>query len=197
MKASFKANEHIAWKPEWRSSEKNEGQDFVAELVTENGAYGEILYRNICSAILDADRFPNLTSTPLWLRALFAALTWFPQLRSWLVAKMLSVQLEAIYHEHDYRLIHGWVPFTWPWRMQPWAPRAPAWVEMLQWRSVFVLSRIVMTSCYWVGRLFFGMKGEYDEYTPRRIKLMLEHDKNVSGPVHTDYAMREKLMVPL
>lgn len=32
------------------------------------------LYRNTCSAILDADRFPYLSATPFWLRGVFVAL---------------------------------------------------------------------------------------------------------------------------
>ncbi len=65
----FRKGERTTW-----SSDKQE-EDLVVVLTAD-----EIVYRNRCSAILDADRFPFLTSTPLWLKILFRSRSLWPLL---------------------------------------------------------------------------------------------------------------------
>lgn len=123
-----------------------------------------ILWRNICSATLDKAIFPKLSSTPFWLRSLFALLAFAPSWRERLLDLMLWAQLQTIFFEHDFHLYHGFIPVAMPWvASQPFGGRAPDWAKRLQLRSLYFISRVVMTSTYWVGRLFFGMKGEYEE----------------------------------
>ncbi|PPJ55008.1 hypothetical protein CBER1_05632 [Cercospora berteroae] len=115
------------------------------------------LHRNICSAILDRDKFPRLASAPFWIKGLFILLSASSRLQEWLLEAMLRVQLQTIYCAHDYHIFHGRIPFD-----MFFVPRATE----LAFRSRFWVSKIVMSSCYWVGRILLGMKGEYEEYTP-------------------------------
>ncbi|KAH0535920.1 hypothetical protein FGG08_007179 [Glutinoglossum americanum] len=160
-KFSFRPGQRVAWGPS-RTEEKLD--TLIVSLVAD-----EILYRNTCSAILDADRFPLLASTPLWLRAVFAVLTFLPAARQWLVAMMLWVQLRMIFFAHDYWVYHGQLNVKWWWKSQPFGhPNPPKWASELQYWSQHAISRVVMATCYWVGKLLLGMKGEYEEYTPER-----------------------------
>ncbi|GIZ45074.1 hypothetical protein CKM354_000825800 [Cercospora kikuchii] len=122
------------------------------------------LHRNICSAILDRDKFPRLASTPFWIKGLFVLLSASSRLQEWLLEAMLRVQLQTIYYAHDYHIFHGRIPFDmfFVWPLTPEVPRA----TQLAFRSRFWVSKIVMSSCYWVGRILLGMRGEYEEYTP-------------------------------
>lgn len=67
------------------------------EIVVLSVVQDEGLYRNICSAILDAEKCPYLRTTPLWLRGVFAALNLLPTARKWLVEWILYIQLQGIY----------------------------------------------------------------------------------------------------
>lgn len=78
---------------EWTRSKRNEKTIMILTVRNER------LQRNVCSAILDA-KFPHLTTTPLWLRGLFAAMRMRPAARSWLVDKVCYIQLQAIYYQH-------------------------------------------------------------------------------------------------
>ncbi|KAF2489112.1 hypothetical protein BU16DRAFT_173249 [Lophium mytilinum] len=72
------------------------------------------IWRNICSAVLDGDIFPQLHSTPLWLKALFAILAVAPEWRNGLLGLMLWIQLQTIFYTHDFRVYHGYIPVIWP-----------------------------------------------------------------------------------
>lgn len=133
----------------------------IANLVAD-----QTLYRNICSAILDRTLFPYLATTPYWLKALFKIIEWQPTIRQRLLEAMVWIQLESICYAHDFHLDHGTVAFTWFWLIQPWPDNPPRWVWELEWKSTRLISWLVMTTCYWVGRLLLGMQGEYPQYTP-------------------------------
>lgn len=126
------------------------------------------LWRNICSATLDRDIYPQLSTTPFWVKGMFALLSFLPSWKSGMLDAMLWIQLQSIFHAHDFHLYHGHIPFI-IWAMFPWIwPNRPApWVQRLQLRSLCIISRLVMTSSYWVGRLLLGMRGEYAEYSPK------------------------------
>lgn len=160
MRVKFKPGEHVTWYPTKNLNKKT--PSLTVDLVADH-----TLWRNIGSAILDRDIFPQLFSTPLWLRVLFAVLTIIPSWRNKLLDLILWIQLQTIFFAHDFRLFHGLIPFTWPWITQPFGGRPPAWATRLQWQSGYIIAWAVMTLAYWAGTLVFGMKGEYIEYTPR------------------------------
>ncbi len=148
----------------WGADELNLGrEELIVVLVVAN----EGLYRNMASAVLDADLFPSLNSTPYWLRAIFTLL-WSVRARRWLIAKLLYVQIQAIYYNHSYWEYHGGINVLswWQW-MHPFdIGDYPAWTVDVQFKSQRLFSRGVQAFYYWAGRAV-GMKGDYAEYNPR------------------------------
>jgi len=129
----------------------------------------ESLYRNVCSAILDAEKFPYQRTTPLWLRGVFAALKLLPTAKKWLVEWMLYIQLQVIYYKHGYWEYHGGINALpwWHWTHPFNVGRHPAWTVRMQPRSQRFFSKAVQGAYYWVGRSLFGMKGDHPQYNPR------------------------------
>ena len=124
-----------------------------------------VLWRNICSAILDRDIFPELDTTPFWIKAMFTLL---PFGRDALLSMMLQIQLLTIFAHHGVHLYHGYISVTWPWTAQPFGGRPPDWAKRLQLQSLYLIARVVMAASYRIGRVLLGMRGQYDEYTPQR-----------------------------
>jgi hypothetical protein len=128
-----------------------------------------LLFRNSCGATLDAYQYPRLSSTPYWLRLLYRTLGFSPRAQRYFVRKMLWIQIQMMQRAHAFCSDHGEinVPDIWwythPWR---WGEREPQWTFDLMWWTCAVISTVVHTTCYWVGRLLLGMKAEYPEYTP-------------------------------
>lgn len=127
---------------------------------------GHAVWRNICSAIIDRDTFAQLTSTPLWLKAVFGILTIIPYLKNALLGFMLWIQLRVIFSTHGIYISHGSIPFTLPWMLQPFGGKPPSWAIQWQLYSLYFIARVVMDPAYWIGITFLGMQGEYAEYTP-------------------------------
>lgn len=181
----FKPTERIGW---WSKDWPKEPEELIVILDAD-----ETLYRNTCSATLDAELFPHLRSTPLWLRLFFAALALWPSAHQGLVRRMLWVQIQAIYHFHGYYEYHGGLPFASWWmffHFLDWkAP--PDWILQLQWKSQTLCSRVTQALCYWSGRMLFGMKGEYVEYTPKKkndthnMGQVMDEDKDDMSDGHT------------
>jgi hypothetical protein len=145
----------------WDRPQTDTQVSLVVDMVADHA-----LWRNICSAVLDKDIFPQLASTPWWLKALFAILAVVPSWRNALLSLMLWIQLQAIFLAHGFHVYHGCVPVTWLWILQPFDGRPPLWARRLQTRSF--IAKAVMTTTYWAGTLLLGMKGNYAEYTPNR-----------------------------
>ncbi|KAL9602646.1 MAG: hypothetical protein Q9179_002477 [Wetmoreana sp. 5 TL-2023] len=127
----------------------------------------EDLYRNICSATLDAGRFPELDTTPLWLKAVFRVLR-LVGVEGRLVNWCLYVQIQAMKRQFGYWEYHGGINALrwWQWS-HPWdIGNHPAWTVRLQYRSQRLFSKAVQGGYYWLGR-GLGMKGDYREYNPR------------------------------
>ncbi len=84
----------------WTGWSRKQGspKETVVRLVVES----EGLERIICSAVLDAEMFPYLATTPFWLRGIFAALRLLPRARRWLVRMVCYVGLQVIYREHGH-----------------------------------------------------------------------------------------------
>jgi hypothetical protein len=131
----------------------------------------ETLYRNTCSAILDAQFYPHLSTTPYWLRFLSGLLPISARQR--LISSMLWVQIQSMNHAHKYYAWHGklqitncfwWLTFWW---MGIWV-RDPPVLRRIEWYSADWLSRLTQGTCFWAGKFLLGMKGQYPEYTPRR-----------------------------
>jgi hypothetical protein len=166
MSVKLAPSQRVSWKRDYRKSHDTQPPLTVDLLVA---ADSHVLWRNICSAVLDRDIFPQLAPTPAWLRALFAILEVVrPSSRDWLLGLMLRIQLQTIFFAHRFHVYHGYVPVTWPWMYQPFGGRPPTWAKRLQLNSMYLIVRAVMTVAYWAAVLFLGMKGEYVEYTPRR-----------------------------
>lgn len=125
------------------------------------------LWRNICSATIDRDIFPQLASTPYWFKALFIILAPILRYRVTLLDLILYIQMQMIFYTHDFYVYHGTIEFHSLWLL-PWIFRqAPPWVDRLELQIAYIITRVVMATAYWIGKLFLGMKGEYSEYTPR------------------------------
>lgn len=155
------------FKPEyWTSWSRKPGSntELMVKLVVDN----EGLQRNICSAVLDAEIFPYLATTPVLLRGIFAALRPFPVVRRWLVREMCYIQLQVIYREYGYWEYHGGVNALswWQW-MHPFdVGRHPAWTVSVQYWSQKQWSKIVQGFYYRLGTVVLGMRGDYPEYNP-------------------------------
>lgn len=130
----------------------------------------EDLYRNACSAVLDASKDPYLSTTPLWVKAVFRFFALWPAARTWLVAKCLWVQVQVMHEHFGYRKFHGQVPFITIWALaHPWnffEKGPPDYIKKLEWDSAARVSSMVQKICLWVGIYALGMQGRYDEYTP-------------------------------
>jgi hypothetical protein len=139
-------------------------QELVVLLETED----EVLYRNTSSAALDAAIFPSLPSTPFWVRLLYSSLAFSPAAQRLMISRLLWIQLQMIYFAHDFRMYHGSVGalYLWLWTHPFGRERPPKWVLNIEWWSISVISIATHCVCYWLGRLFLGMKAEYLEYTP-------------------------------
>lgn len=119
------------------------------------------LWRNVWSVTLDRGIFPKLAATPGWLRGLYVVLTFAPLSRHRLLDPTLWTQLQTIFFAHGFHLDHGYVLLTWPWTdLQPFGGQAPMGVRLLEVQSRYLIARVAMTSSYWGGRIFLGMKGE-------------------------------------
>ncbi|KAJ3547920.1 hypothetical protein NM208_g1268 [Fusarium decemcellulare] len=155
MEMEFELGQRVAW-----GREKGIEERLVVDLVADH-----TLWRNICSSVLDKDIFPQLTSTPFWLKAVFAILSYAPPLRRTLLNMMLWVQLQAIFFSHDFYIYYGRIPFTWLWICQPFGGDPPDRAKHLTLKSEYLISRLVMTTAYYAGLMFLGIKERYSEYT--------------------------------
>lgn len=153
----------------WTSWSRTPNSKKREEIIVLFVVRDEGLYRNVCSAILDAEKFPHLRTTPLWLCGVFAALKLLPTARKRLVEWMLYIQLQVIYYEHGYWEYHGGINALrwWQWTHPFDIGRHPAWTVRLQFRSQRFFSKAVQSAYYWVGRSLIGMKGDYPQYNPR------------------------------
>lgn len=151
---------HSWWTDPSRKDDEK-GMDIIT-LFESDAAF----YRNICSAILDANKYPSLRTTPLWLRLLFLSLGWFPSTRERLVSIMLWVQLQFIHETHHRRTHHGDLSLAIWWRVFKPDGVPPTWVLRLDHYYIRGKSFVVHRACAFVGRWCLGMKGRYPEYTP-------------------------------
>ena len=145
-------------------SSQNPDHELIVLLETED----DILYRNMSSAILDAIRFPFLSSTPFWVQLLYSLLAFSPAAQRLMLARLLWIQLQMMYFAHDFWMHHGSINAPYLWHLtHPYSfERPPNWVFDIEWWSIGVISTATQRACYWMGRLFLGMKAEYLEYTP-------------------------------
>lgn len=134
-------------------------------------------HQQIASAVLDRGIYPSLSSTPPWIRLVLNMLRATPRVRDALLSWLLSVQQQAILYAHDFRESHGRINCIWPWTRQPVGGLPPEWARTLQRQSEHLIAEVVMASCYWVGRIALGMKGQYPEYT-RPVSAVRRVDKS-------------------
>lgn len=159
------------FKPEYWSAwsrKQNSSTDTIVTLVVEN----EAIERNVCSAMLDAEIFPYLASTPFWLRGISTALKLLPIARKWLLRKMCYMQLQVIYREHGHWEYHGginalrWWQCTHPFDVG----QNPDWTVSVKYRSQKLFSRLVQGYYHAMGTTMLGMRGDYPEYNPDLIR---------------------------
>ena len=176
LSMQFQPGQHVSWgRDDWG---KPDPRPLVVDLVTDD----EVLHRNVCSAVLDHEHFPQLRTTPPWLRLLFMLLAWmWPAGRKRLLTFLLWVQLQTIFYDHDFYPYHGQIDVSWPWTARPFGGRPPKRVGDFRWKSQEVISTVVLTSCYWIGRLMLGMKGEYPQYTPAANAAAQEKEETIIG----------------
>ncbi|EFR05329.1 hypothetical protein MGYG_08340 [Nannizzia gypsea CBS 118893] len=160
---SFGPRSSSTWR---RAYSTRDQEDFVANLKGDRS-----FHRNVCSAIIDRDRMAFLSSTPILLRQMLAFLGLFQfsrPFRECILDLMLAIQLRAIFYANGFWIHHPTIPFFWWWEWrQIWGePRVPEWAYEFRWKMLKVITYTVQGICYWVGRLFLGMKGSYPEYTP-------------------------------
>lgn len=125
------------------------------------------LLRNVCGAILDAQLYPSLASTPYWIRLVYWLMRLFPSAQQYLTAKLLWVQIQMMRSAHNYYVDHGKinVPLLWWFAHLPaYDLTPPKWTYEIMYWSLTAISKTVQRTCYWTGRLFMGMKAEYAEY---------------------------------
>jgi hypothetical protein len=97
---------------------------------------------------------------------LFACLS--PATQRLMIAGLLWIQLQMMYFAHDFRVHHGSVNAPYLWHLaNPYSfERPPTWVFDVEWWGIGVISTATQRACYWMGRLFLGMKAGYLVYTP-------------------------------
>ncbi len=125
----------------------------------------EEMWRNVISATLDQDLWPELSSTPLLLRLWLRMMRMIPFVggRLWrvIVRCVLWVQLLLIFQRHEYWVWCGEIQicryFHLPGEM------APEWAQAFQWNSAIVLAKLSMRAAR-IGRPLLGLKGGYPEY---------------------------------
>ena len=159
----FRPESWTYWK--CRSSPRDPHEENTVLFVVRDAS----LYRNTCSATLDAERFPYLNTTPFWLRGVFATLSMFPAARQWLVRLMLYVQLQTIYYKYGYWQYHGGInALSWWQAIFTWnIGEHPRWTVPLESRSQKIFSKVVQGAYSWMGKSLFGMKADYPQYNPR------------------------------
>ncbi|KAK2760198.1 hypothetical protein FQN54_002265 [Arachnomyces sp. PD_36] len=162
----FKPGQWTSWSPN-RHQRGGPGETIVTLIVNDEG-----LERNVCSAVLDAEIFPYLRTTPYWLRGAFYLLRPLPSARQWLLGKMCYIQRQIIYREHGHWEYHGGLnTLTWWYWMHPFDfgdfGDHPAWTVKVEYRSRKIFSKAVQGFYYWMGTLLLGMRGDYPEYNPR------------------------------
>lgn len=148
--------------------------------VIVRSAGNEDLWRNIVSATLDQNLWPELSSTPLLVRLLMRMVRMLPFVGGILWSKInrciLWFQLLLIFQRHEYWLWCGEIRicryFHVPGEM------APEWAQNLEWKSALFLTKISMRLARVAGFLL-GLKEGYTEYC------------NATRPVNTNPPLLE------
>ncbi|ETS86462.1 hypothetical protein PFICI_00290 [Pestalotiopsis fici W106-1] len=127
----------------------------------------EEAWRNIVSATLDAELWPELASTPLPLKVSLRLLrkTPFVGQRMWtrIVRAVLWMQILLICQRHELDIWLGELGICWFWAA--WRNEvAPEWAQSIEWNSAEWLTWLVMLVVGALGRGVLGLKDGYDEY---------------------------------
>lgn len=145
----------------------------------------ELFYRHLASTILDAPVYPYLPSTPFPIRLLFSLPSFlFPAaLRRRLVAWFLSIQflvLCSVFDHHPYLgslpVANAYATLYWYIYLMPLPPRLPEWVCRLHWECIIFVSHFKVWVWSAVGTRLLGMRPAYEEYTPERLKDVLDDE---------------------
>lgn len=173
---TFKPGYWTTWSKEEQTAVR---ESAVRDTVIILTVASEGLERNICSAILDADIFPELATTPVWLRLIFRALRLLPSARRWLVRRICYVQLQVIRCEYGCWEYHGGINALrwWQWTHPFDIGRHPAWTVSLQYQSQKLFSRLAQGLYHGMGTILLGMRGDYPEYNPNFGNALLQKEE--------------------
>jgi hypothetical protein len=137
--------------------------------VSVRGDGYEELWRNIVSATLDKDLWPELASTPVVTRMLMKGIKAIPLFghRLWkiVVDHVLKVQLLMIFGRYEYVIWCGYIPLTDWWPTPVLSDElAPEWVQKLEWRSAELFNKTATWAARMLGKTVLGLKDGYHEY---------------------------------
>jgi len=85
---------------------------------------------------------------------------------------MLAIQIRAIRHVNNIHTYEGILRisiFNFDIFEGP-----PDWMREFGLKSIYFVSKAVLFTCYWIGKLFLGMDTKYEEYTPTSINLWIK-----------------------
>ncbi|KAF1990090.1 hypothetical protein K402DRAFT_247735 [Aulographum hederae CBS 113979] len=136
----------------------------------EGGEELELLFRTVCSILLDAGRYPRFATTPWRVKTLVGL---FPGSAAWedfVTRALLKAQLAVTYREFAYYPVMEAVKPTKLWSWSPLPQKPPDWVARLQWEGMQKLSRWKVAVAAIVARKAFGMHALYEEYIPERLE---------------------------
>ena len=143
----------------------------------------ELFYRNWASMELDAPLYPYLPTTPLPIRLLFKLPRFlFPEVvRKWFIDYFFSFQTLVLFSAFDHHPYLGAWPLMTLYSLAHFgkyiwmgAPQIPQWVCRCQWTSMLWVSHSRVWLWSLVGKWVLGMQPTYEEYTPERLKHVLD-----------------------
>lgn len=127
----------------------------------------EELWRNVISATLDKDLWPELSSTPVAIRLWMKGLKAIPFIghRLWksTVEPVLKAQLLMIFERHKYMAWCGHVPIT-DWWPTPLFEREPQWIQNVEWENVELCNKIATWAARVLSGTLLGLSDGYSEY---------------------------------
>jgi hypothetical protein len=158
MSVKFAPGQRVVW-----NQPRKDAQPLTVNLVADHA-----LWRNICSAILDRDIFPQLSSTPLWLKAIFVILALLPSWKNRLLDMILWMQLQTIFFNSRFsylsRLRTGDKAVDYS---AFWWSTASLGTSRTATKSLHC-SKGSNENCILGRNIILGIKGDYTEYTPSK-----------------------------
>jgi hypothetical protein len=136
------------------------------DVIVRREGYEE-LWRNVVSATLDKELWPELSSTPILVRAWMKVVKAIPFVghRLWksIIELVLKAQMLMMFEQHKYVVWCGHIPLT-DWWPTPLWEREPQWVQTAEWDSADFCNKIATSAARAIGRTVLGLSDSYLEY---------------------------------